>query len=94
MGDRIFRGDREHTLELALREFEAARAHVELRVLADDRAHAEAEVLGALQRVRSRGRLGVARLEELARRVDPLLELRVAAEEERLEAAAVLRLRL
>jgi len=82
------------TLELALRELEAARAHVEGRVLADDRAHAEAEVLGALQRVRGGGRLGVARLEELARRVDPLLELRVAAEEERLEAAAVLRLRL
>ena len=89
---RIARREREHAVELLLGELEPARPDVERRVVAHHRAHAEVEVLGAPHRAGRRGRGGVLRAEELAGRLDPLGEPRVAAEEERLEAPAVLRL--
>ena len=88
----VARRDREHAIELLLGEREPARPGVERGVVAHDRAHPEAEVLGVLHGGRRGGGGGVRGAQQLVRRLDALGELRVAAEEERLEGPTVLAL--
>src|SRR3989449_4156066 len=90
---RVLRGDRGHAIELRLRQLEPPRPDVEERVLPDDGPHPETELLRGLDPVGGGRRRGVLGVDELGGGRDPLLELRMAAEEEGLEAPPVLRLR-
>src|SRR2546430_13319910 len=86
-------GDGAKATALPLREFNPPRPDVEERVLPDDGPHPETELLRGLDPVGGGRRRGVLGVDELGGGRDPLLELRMAAEEEGLEAPPVLRLR-
>src|SRR5262245_61512766 len=89
MSDGVIRRDLEHAVELFPRQRKAPGADVELRVLANHGPHAKLEIFRGLDGVRPPGLLGITLAEELLGRVDALLQTGVAAEEERLERAAV-----